>query len=81
MGFTDRHIAAIVSSNLMNDAQHHQTAPLAAAPLAAAPLAAAPLAGDIGALLCRVKYADGVLIRMFEGSQQNLAQLLRFWKA
>lgn len=71
MGFTDRHIAAIVSSNLMNDAQHHQTAPLAAA----------PLAGDIGALLCRVKYADGVLIRMFEGSQQNLAQLLRFWKA
>lgn len=71
MGFAEKYVASIGSSNLMDDAQHHQTDPLAAA----------ALAGDIGALLCRVKYADGVLTRMFEGSQQNLAQLLRFWKA
>ena len=69
MGFTDRYIASIGSSNLMDDAQHHQTDPLAAA----------AIAGDIGALLCRVKYADGTLNRMFEGNQQNLAQLLRIW--
>ena len=69
MGFTDRYIASIGSSNLMDDALHHQTDPLAAA----------ALAGDVGALLCRVKYADGTLNRMFEGNQQNLAQLLRIW--
>lgn len=69
MGFTDRYIASIGSSNLMDDALHHQTDPLAAA----------AIAGDIGALLCRVKYADGTLNRMFEGNQQNLAQLLRIW--
>ena len=71
MGFTDRYIASIGSSNLMDDALHHQTDPLAAA----------AIAGDIGALLCRVKYADGTLNRMFEGNQQNLAQLLRIWTA
>ncbi|MGK5004560.1 hypothetical protein [Janthinobacterium sp. LB2P70] len=69
MGFAEKYIASIGSSNLMDDAQHHQTDPLAAA----------ALAGDIGALLCRVKYADGTLNRMFEGNQQNLAQLLRIW--
>lgn len=69
MGFADRYIASIGSTNLMDDALHHQTDPLAAA----------ALAGDIGALLCRVKYADGTLNRMFEGNQQNLAQLLRIW--
>lgn len=54
---------------MIDDAHHYQTYPLAAA----------ALAGDIGALLCRVKYADGTLNRMFEGNQQNLAQLLRIW--
>jgi hypothetical protein len=71
MGFIDRYIVSIGSSNLKDDAQNHQTDPLAAA----------ALAGDIGALLCRVKYADGTLTRMFEGNQQNLAQLLRIWTA
>lgn len=69
MGFAERYIASIGSSNLKDDARHHQTDPLVAA----------ALAGDIGALLCRVKYADGTLTRMFEGNQQNLAQLLRIW--
>lgn len=41
----------------MDDAQHHHTDPLVAA----------ALAGDINALLCRVKYADGTLNHMFEG--------------
>ena len=71
MGFADRYISAIGSSNLMDDALHHQTEPLAAA----------ALAGDIGALLCRVKYADGTLAKMFEGNVGNLAQLLRIWTA
>lgn len=71
MGFADRYISAIGSSNLLDDALHHQTEPLAAA----------ALAGDIGALLCRVKFADGTLNRLFEGNQQNLAQLLRIWTA
>ncbi|MGK5020733.1 hypothetical protein [Janthinobacterium sp. LB2P10] len=71
MGFADRYIASIGSTNLLDDALHHQTDPLAAA----------ALAGDIGALLCRVKYADGTLNRMFEGNHQNLAQLLRIWTA
>ena len=71
MGFAERYVASIGSSNLMDDALHHQTDPLAAA----------ALAGDIGALLSRVKYADGTLNRMFEGNQQNLAQLLRIWTA
>ena len=71
MGFADRYISAIGSSNLKDDAMHHQTEPLAAA----------ALAGDIGSLLCRVKFADGTLNRMFEGNQQNLAQLLRIWTA
>ena len=71
MGFADRYISAIGSSNLLDDALHHQTEPLAAA----------ALAGDIGALLCRVKYADGTLAKMFEGNAGNLAQLLRIWTA
>ena len=71
MGFPDRYIASIGSTNLLDDALHHQTEPLAAA----------ALAGDIGALLCRVKYADGTLTRQFEGNAGNLAQLLRIWTA
>lgn len=71
MGFPDRYIASIGSTNLLDDSLHHQTEPLAAA----------ALAGDIGALLCRVKYADGTLTRRFEGNAGNLAQLLRIWTA
>lgn len=69
MGFADRYVGAIGSTNLLDDVFHHQTEPLAAA----------ALAGDIGALLCRVKYADGTINRMFEGNQQNMAQLIRIW--
>ncbi len=69
MGFAERYVGAIGSANLLDDVFHHQTEPLAAA----------ALAGDIGALLCRVKYADGTINRMFEGNQQNTAQLIRIW--
>jgi hypothetical protein len=69
MGFADRYVGAIGSTNLLDDVFHHQTEPLAAA----------ALAGDIGALLCRVKFADGTINRMFEGNQQNMVQLIRIW--
>ena len=71
MGFADKYVHSLKSSNLMDDAFHHDLDAIAAA----------ALAGDLGSLLCRVKYADGTLNRMFEGNQQNLAQLLRIWTA
>ena len=71
MGFPGRYIASIGSSNLLDDALHHPTEPLATA----------ALAGDIGSLLCRVKHADGTLNRVCEGNQQNLTQHLRIWTA
>ncbi|MDC8758578.1 hypothetical protein OIK44_13430 [Janthinobacterium sp. hw3] len=57
------------SRDLRDDAFHHDLDVIAAA----------ALAGDIGALLCRVKYADGTVNRLFEGNAGNLAQLLRIW--
>ena len=74
MGFADRYIASLGASNLRDDAQHHQ-----AEPLTAAAFAAAAMSGDIGALLHRVKFADALARRTFEGNPANLAQLLRLW--
>lgn len=71
MGFADRYVGALGSSNLMDDALHHQTEALAAA----------ALSGDIGALLCRTKYADGTIHKLFESGTQNLAHLIRIWTA
>lgn len=76
MGFADRYIQALAASNLRNDAQHHQ-----ADPLMAAAFAAAESTGDIGLLLYRVKYADSLGAKAFEGNTTNLAQLLRLWTA
>ncbi len=76
MGFADRYIQALAASNLRSDAQHHQ-----ADPLMAAAFAAAESKGDIGLLLYRVKYADGLGAKAFEGNSANLAQLLRLWTA
>lgn len=69
MGFAEQFISALSSRNLRNDALHHDVDVIGAA----------ALAGDLGALLCRVKYADGTLNRVFEGNAGNLAQLLRVW--
>lgn len=71
MGFAEKFIASLSSQNLRDDAVHHDLDVIAAA----------ALAGDMGALLCRVKYADGTISRLFEGNAGNLAQLLRTWTA
>ena len=71
MGFAEHFIASLSSHNLRDDALHHDLDVIAAA----------ALAGDMGALLCRVKYADGTISRVFEGNAGNLAQLLRAWTA
>lgn len=71
MGFADKFVASVGSSNLMDDAFHHDLDALAAA----------ALAGDLGSLLCRVKYADGSVNKLFESGTANLAQLLRIWEA
>ena len=71
MGFAEKFITSLSSQNLRDDAVHHDLDVIAAA----------ALAGDMGALLCRVKYADGTVSRLFEGNAGNLAQLLRAWTA
>ena len=73
MGYADRFVMSLGASTLQDDAQHH-----AAEPLAAAALADLTGAG-FGALLTRVKYADGSISKLFESGTQNLAQLLRLW--
>lgn len=73
MGFADQFVWGLNAATLQDDAQHH-----AAEPLAAAALADLTGAG-FGALLTRVKYADGSISKRFESGTQNLAQLLRVW--
>lgn len=75
MGFADRYLHAVNSSDLRDDEHHHATDALCAAALA-------DTAGaGIGALLSRVKYADGTQHKLFESGSANLAQLLRIWTA
>jgi hypothetical protein len=76
MGFADRYVHALNASNLKDDERHHQ-----AEPLTAAAFAAAGMSGDLGPLLHRVKFADGLARKEFEGNPGNLAQLLRLWIA
>ncbi|MBW3512909.1 hypothetical protein [Janthinobacterium sp. NKUCC06_STL] len=71
MGFAEKFVASLQSSNLRDDAFHHDLDAIAAA----------ALAGDLGSLLCRVKYADGTINKLFEGNSGNLTQLLRIWTA
>lgn len=71
MGFVEKFVASLQSSNLRDDAFHRDLDAIAAA----------ALAGDLGSLLCRVKYADGTINKLFEGNSVNLAQLLRIWTA
>ena len=73
MAFAERYVAAVNSSNLLDDAEHHQTEALIASALADT------AGGGLGALLSRVKYADGTVNRLFEGNPANLARLLRIW--
>ncbi len=75
MGFAEKYVASINSTNLKDDERHHLTEALAAAALADRSGA------GLGALLSRVKYADGAARQLFESGSANLAQLLRIWTA
>lgn len=74
--FADRYIHSVNSSDLRDDDTHHATDALAAAALADT-----SGGGLIGSLLCRVKYADGVVHKTFESGVGNLAQLVTAWTA
>jgi hypothetical protein len=73
MGFADRYLHAVNSSNLQDDVHHHATDALCAAALADT------TGAGIGSLLSRVKYADGTQHKLFESGSANLASLLRIW--
>lgn len=75
MGFADRYVCSLNASTLQDDEEHHAAEPLFAA-------AVADMTGaGLGALLTRVKFADGSIRKTFESGTQNLAQLLRIWTA
>lgn len=61
------------SSDLRDDEFHHSTEALVAAALADKG------SSGLGSLLCRVKYADGTVSKLFEGNSTNLAHLRRIW--
>ncbi|MYM32229.1 hypothetical protein GTP58_28235 [Duganella sp. CY15W] len=60
MGFADRYLHAVNSSDLRDDEHHHATDALCAAVLADTASA------GIGGLLSRVKYADGTQQKLLE---------------
>lgn len=74
MGFSDKYLRSLLTSDLRDDALHHQPEALQAS------AHADKVARDIGSLLKRVKYAD-TLGRQFEDNAGNLARLLREWIA
>lgn len=84
MGAADKFVWACNSHDLRDDAWHVDTEALAAFALADTHIVGKDEARleqiSFGALLCRVKYADGVAHQMFEGGVNNLAGLLRIWK-
>lgn len=73
MGFADRYLHAVNSSDLRDDQHHHATDALCAAALADV------IGAGLGALLSRVKYVDGTQHKLFESGTANLARLLRIW--
>ncbi len=74
MGFSEKHLHALFSTDLRDDEFHHQTDALQAAARADI------VARNIGSLLSRVKYAD-TLSHQFEDSNGNLAALYKAWLA
>jgi hypothetical protein len=73
MGFADQYVWSINASTLQDDETHHATEPLFAAAVADA------TGAGFGALLSRVKFADGSISKLFESGTQNLAELIRVW--
>lgn len=78
MLFAEKYARSVNSSDLHDDDRHHSTDALHASGLADMHAADASM-GNIGALLNRVKYADGVARKEFEGNPANLARLIRIW--
>lgn len=74
MGFCDRYVHSLHTSDLRDDVFHHQTHALAASALADAS------SRGIGSLLQRVKYAE-TLERHFEDATGNRARLQIAWLA
>lgn len=73
MGFADQYVWALGASTLQDDETHHATEPLFAAAVADT------TGAGIGALLSRVKFADGSISKLFESGTKNLAELIRVW--
>ncbi len=73
MAFIDKYVRSVTSTDLRDDAIHHNTEALAAS-------AMADVDGGIGALLSRIKYTDGTVAKLHESGTKNLAQLLREWE-
>lgn len=74
MGFSDKYLRALLTSDLRDDSTHHQPETLQAS------AHADRVARDLGSLLKRVKYAD-TLGRQFEDNAGNLVRLLREWES
>lgn len=74
MGFSEKYIHGLRSTDLRDDQFHHNTDALAAAAIADAS------ARNLGSLLHRVKYAS-TLSHQFEDGDGNLANLCRQWLA
>lgn len=75
MLFDDIYARSLQSSDLRDDAHHHATEALFAAAIAS------KTGAGLGALLSRVKYADGTQSRLFSPGSRNLAKLLAIWTA
>jgi len=73
MSFIEQYVHSLNANSLQDDDTHY-----AAEALFAAAVADATGAG-LGALLSRVKYADGSISKVFESGTANLANLLRIW--
>jgi hypothetical protein len=74
MGFSDRYIHSLHSTDLRDDELHYQTEALQASSFAD------KSGGSVfGSMLARVKFADGTIHKDFESGSHNLAALLSIW--
>jgi hypothetical protein len=71
--FAEKYVRSLQSSDLRDDAHHTSTEALFAS------AQASKVGAGLGALLSRVKYADGTPREAFAAGSNNLAQLLKIW--
>lgn len=72
--FAERYVHSLQSSDLRDDPHHVSTEALFAAAIAS------KTGAGLGALLSRVKYADGTLSKAFAAGSPNLVRLLAVWQ-